>query len=298
MSLGWLCWIVDLSGMTFFVNLGNQIGGFMIVYHTEIVWFSVVWDRWPERGVSLVLLLVNRWIFVFHFVLAKYYFVGLTTLLFRTNIHRATSSARKILRNINNLFIVKNRAINFERFALLGSSLSLFGQISVDVIVFLRIATRDTTWQGPRLPWLIESLRDIVFYYVRIFSRLEKNFVTTRVNLGGKLLLLSITIVISLLWNRLSHDLVTTRAYLNTEVSTPDADSSWPLDWGDHTDRDWSSICLPALLLWLFLNTERGDALCPKVLVYLTIRLWLRMRLINLHRLLLVVRVQSRSQVF
>ena len=71
-------------------------------------------------------LLVNGWIFVFHFVLTKHYFVGLATLLFRTNIHRATSSARKILRHINDLFIVKNGAINLERFALLCSPLSLF----------------------------------------------------------------------------------------------------------------------------------------------------------------------------
>jgi hypothetical protein len=69
----------------------------------------------------------------------------LTTLLFRANIHRATSSAWKILRHINDLFIVKNRAINLERFALISSPLSLFGQIGVDVIVLLRIPTSDTT---------------------------------------------------------------------------------------------------------------------------------------------------------
>ena len=298
MTLGRLRWIVDLGALTLFFNLGNQVAGFVVVYYTEIVWFSVVWHRRTERGVSLVFLLVNGWIFVFHFVLTKHYFVGLATLLFRTNIHRATSSARKILRHINDLFIVKNGAINLERFALLCSPLSLFWQIGVYVIVLLRIPTSDTSWQGPRLPWLVESLWNIVFYHVGIFGGLEKNFVTTGVNLGHELLLLSITIVISLLWNGLSHELVTTRAYLDTEVSAPNTDSSWPLGWGDHTYRDRPSIGLPALLRWLLLDTERGDALCPQVLVYLIIRLGLRMCLVNLHWLLLVVRVQSRSQAF
>mgnify|MGYP000722164558 FL=1 len=145
MTLGWLRRIVGLGTLTLFFDLGNQVARFVVVYYTEIVRFSVVWDRRTERGVSLVLLLVNGWIFVFHFVLAKHYFVGLTTLLFRTNIHRTTSSARKVLRHINDLFIVKNRAINLERLALISSPLSLFGQISIYVIILLRIPTSDTT---------------------------------------------------------------------------------------------------------------------------------------------------------
>ena len=173
MTLGLLRWIMDLIALTLFFNLGNQVARFVVVYYTEIMWFSVVWNRWTEWGVSLVLLLLNRWMFVFHFVLAKHYFVRLTTLLFRTNIHRATSSTRKVLRHINYLFIVKNRAINLKRFALICSSLSFFGQIGVDIIVLLRIPTSNTAWQGPRLPWLIESLWYIVFNHVGIFGRLE-----------------------------------------------------------------------------------------------------------------------------
>lgn len=105
-----------------------------------------------------------------------------------------------------------------------------------------------------------------------------------------------ITIMVSLLRDGLSHDLVTAWADLHAEVSSANTHPSWPHLWRNHIYRDWTSICLSALFLRRFLDAKRCDTLCPYV--NFVFGLWLRMSLINLHWLrLLIIRIECRGEI-
>lgn len=205
----------------------------MVVDNGEIVRVFLLGNGRAEGGVSLLLLLPLLLILLLQLLLlqlllllwwryliiniisTKHNLFHLPTLFFWANIHGTSTSWWKVLRYVNDLFIVQHTPIDFEGFAWLTSPLSLFGQICVDVVVLLGSLVWNATGEGAGLAGLVKSLLDVVFYHVLVFCWLEENFISAWVNLCMDHLLLPITIMICLLWYGLCHHLISTWTYLD-----------------------------------------------------------------------------------